>query len=31
MAQRDKLKSLAETFAKTADDALTFEGENVKP
>jgi len=30
MAQRDKLKSLAETFAKAADDALSYEGENVK-
>jgi hypothetical protein len=30
VAQRDKLKSLAETFAKTADDALSYEGEPVK-
>lgn len=26
-AQRDKLKALAETFAKAADDALSYEGE----
>jgi hypothetical protein len=26
-AQRDKLKGLAETFAKAADDALSYEGE----
>jgi hypothetical protein len=31
MGQRNNLKSLAETFAKTADDALSYEGENVKP
>jgi len=30
-AQRDKLKGLAETFAKAADDALAFEGEKVAP
>lgn len=31
VAQRDKLKSLAETFAKAADEALSYEGENIKP
>ncbi len=31
VAQRNKLKSLAEAFAKTADDALSYEGENVTP
>lgn len=29
MAQRDKLKTMAETFAKAADDALAYEGEKV--
>ncbi len=31
VTQRDKLKSLAQTFAKTADDALSYEGENITP
>jgi hypothetical protein len=29
ITQRDKLKILAETFAKTADEALAYEGEKV--
>lgn len=30
MAERDKLKSLADTFAKVADEALSFEGEHTQ-
>lgn len=30
-AARDKVKGLAETFAKAADDALSYEGEKIAP